>query len=48
MLYPFDDFDFGTKSSIELVDGMVQAPIGVGLCIDYDWDFIEDHTVLKL
>ncbi len=48
MLYPFDDFDFGTRSSITLKDGMVQAPQGAGLGIDYDWDFIEDHTVLKL
>ena len=48
MLYPFDDFEFGTKSSINIKDGMVQAPVGEGLCIDYDWDFIENHTVLKL
>lgn len=44
-LYPWDDFQFGTKSSLNVIDGMVQAPIGTGLCIEYDWDFIEDHTV---
>jgi L-alanine-DL-glutamate epimerase-like enolase superfamily enzyme len=48
MLYPFEDFTFGTLSSIEIVDGMVQAPTGIGLGIDYDWDFIENHTVLVL
>ena len=32
----------------ELLDGMVQAPTGAGLGIDYDWDFIENHTVEKL
>ncbi|MDE0868055.1 MAG: hypothetical protein OSA22_03510 [Aquiluna sp.] len=44
-LYPTDDFEFGTKTSLNIVDGMVQAPQGTGLCIDYDWDFIEDHTI---
>lgn len=45
LLYPFDDFKFGTKSQLEIVDGFVQAPLGVGLCIEYDWDFIENHTI---
>jgi L-alanine-DL-glutamate epimerase-like enolase superfamily enzyme len=48
MLYPFDDFDFGTTTSINIQDGMVQAPTGPGLGIEYDWDFIENHTVATL
>ena len=48
MLYPFDDFAFGTKSTVVVEDGMVQAPQGEGLGIDYDWDFIDNHTVLTL
>lgn len=48
MLYPFDDFAFGTKSTVVIEDGMVQAPQGEGLGIDYDWDFIDNHTVLTL
>ena len=28
MLYPFDDFQFGTHSQLSIVDGMVQAPTG--------------------
>lgn len=44
-LYPFDDFEFGTKTKLNIVDGYVLAPEGEGLCIDYDWDFIENHTV---
>ena len=47
-LYPFDDFDFGTKSKLNIVDGYVMAPQGEGLCIEYDWDFIENHTVSVL
>jgi len=26
----------------------VMAPTGEGLCIEYDWDFIENHTVAIL
>lgn len=48
MLYPFDDFIFGTKSSINIEDGYVTAPTGEGLCIEYDWDFIDNHTVAIL
>lgn len=44
-LYPFDDFEFGTKTKLNIVDGFVMAPQGEGLCIEYDWDFIENHTV---
>jgi len=29
-------------------NGMVQAPQGPGLGIEYDWDFIDNHTVLTL
>lgn len=47
LLYPFDDFVFGTHSSLHIVDGMVQAPTGPGLGIIYDWDFIDDHTVVR-
>jgi L-alanine-DL-glutamate epimerase-like enolase superfamily enzyme len=47
-LYPFDDFQFGTKSQLNIVDGYVMAPQGEGLCIDYDWDFIDKHTVAIL
>lgn len=46
-LYPFDDFDFGTKTKLNVVNGMVQAPTGAGLGIEYDWDFIDNHTVAK-
>ena len=44
-LYPFDDFEFGTKTKLNIVDGYVLAPEGEGLCIDYDWNFIDNHTV---
>ena len=41
-------FQFGTKSQLNIVDGYVMAPQGEGLCIDYDWDFIDKHTVAIL
>ena len=44
-LYPFDDFEFGTTSKLNIVDGYVMAPKGEGLCIDYDWNFIDNHTI---
>jgi len=44
-LYPFDDFDFGLKNGLVIKDGFVQAPTGVGFGIEYDWDFIDKHTV---
>ncbi len=44
-LYPFADFEFGTKSKLNIADGYITAPIGEGLCIEYDWDFIDNHTV---
>ncbi len=44
-LYPFDDFNFGLKNGLVIKDGYVQAPTGVGLGIEYDWDFIDKHTV---
>jgi len=44
-LYPFDDFLFGTKTQLNIEDGYVLAPKGEGLCIEYDWDFIEKHTI---
>ena len=44
-LYPFDDFLFGTKTQLNIQDGYVMAPTGEGLCIEYDWDFIDKHTV---
>lgn len=47
LLYPFDDFKFGTKSQLNIVDGFVQAPSGTGLGIEYDWDFIDNHTIAK-
>lgn len=47
-LFPFDDFEFGTKTKLNIVDGYVMAPVGEGLCIEYDWDFIENHTVAVL
>lgn len=48
LLYPFDDFNFGTNSQLNIVDGYIKAPKGVGLCIEYDWDFIDNHTIAKL
>ena len=47
-LYPFDDFEFGTKTKLNIQDGYVMAPEGEGLCIEYDWDFIDAHTVQVL
>jgi L-alanine-DL-glutamate epimerase-like enolase superfamily enzyme len=44
-LYPFDDFDFGLKNGLVIKDGFVQAPTGAGFGIEYDWDFIDKHTV---
>ena len=44
-LYPWEDFEFGTLTKLNVADGMVQAPTGPGLGIEYDWDFIENHTV---
>jgi hypothetical protein len=26
----------------------VMAPVGEALCIEYDWDFIDKHTVAVL
>lgn len=45
LLYPFDDFQFGTKTQLEIVNGKIQAPRGIGLGIEYDWDFIDNHTL---
>lgn len=47
-LFPFDDFEFGTKSKLNIQDGYVMAPVGEGLCIENDWDFIDAHTVVIL
>jgi len=47
-LFPFDDFQFGTKTQLDIQDGYVMAPQGEGLCIEYDWDFIDAHTVAIL
>jgi len=48
MCYPFEPLDFGTKTKLNIKDGYVHAPEGEGLCIEYDWDFIENHTVATL
>lgn len=47
LLYPYDDFKFGTKTQLNIIDGYIKAPKGVGLCIEYDWDFIDNHTIAK-
>lgn len=47
-LYPWDDFEFGTKTKLVVEDGMIQAPTGPGFGIEYDWDFIDDRTVAIL
>lgn len=47
-LLPFDNLVFGTHTALAITEGMVQAPEGSGLGIDYDWDFVHDHTVLRL
>jgi L-alanine-DL-glutamate epimerase-like enolase superfamily enzyme len=45
LCYPTEPLDFGTKNKLEIKDGLLQAPKGPGLGIDYDWDFIDKHTV---
>lgn len=48
LLYPFTGFDFGLKTGITLEGGYAVPPAGPGLGIDYDWDFIDDHTIAVL
>ena len=45
LCYPTEPLDFGTKNKLEIKDGLLQAPKGPGLGIDYDWDFIDKHTL---
>jgi L-alanine-DL-glutamate epimerase-like enolase superfamily enzyme len=47
LLYPFEDFNFGTTTQLNIVDGFAKAPSGVGLGIEYDWNFIDDRTIAK-
>jgi L-alanine-DL-glutamate epimerase-like enolase superfamily enzyme len=47
LLYPFEDFKFGTLSELNIVDGYVRAPSGVGFGIEYDWDYIDNHTISR-
>ncbi len=44
-LYPTEDYEFGTKTKLNIENGYLTAPKGEGLCIEYDWDFIDSHTV---
>jgi L-alanine-DL-glutamate epimerase-like enolase superfamily enzyme len=30
---------------LDIADGMIRAPKGVGFGIEYDWDYIDNHTV---
>jgi L-alanine-DL-glutamate epimerase-like enolase superfamily enzyme len=45
LCYPTEPLDFGTKHKLDICDGMISAPKGVGFGIEYDWDYIEDHTI---
>jgi len=45
LCYPTDPLDFGTKHKLDIADGMICAPKGVGFGIEYDWDYIDNHTV---
>ncbi|MFC5252034.1 enolase C-terminal domain-like protein [Streptomyces nigrescens] len=45
VLYPMSDYDFGLKTPLRIEDGYIYPPEGPGLGIDYDWDYIDDHTV---
>ena len=45
LCYPTEPLDFGTKNKLEIKNGLLQAPKGPGLGIDYDWDFIDKHTL---
>lgn len=48
LLYPLQDYDFGLRSGIQINDGYATVPDVPGLGIDYDWDFIDDQTVVVL
>jgi len=45
LCYPTEQLDFGTKNKLDITNGMIRAPKGVGFGIEYDWDFIDNHTV---
>jgi len=45
LCYPTEQLDFGTRNKLDITNGMIRAPKGVGFGIEYDWDFIDNHTV---
>lgn len=45
LCYPTEPLDFGTKHKLDIKNGMIRAPKASGFGIEYDWDFIDKHTV---
>jgi L-alanine-DL-glutamate epimerase-like enolase superfamily enzyme len=45
LLYPVENFAFGIKQKLPVVDGVATPPSGPGLGVDIDWDDIDNCTV---
>lgn len=48
VLYPIENFAFGLKTPLPIVDGMAQLPTGPGLGVEIDWDEIDNCTIAKV
>jgi L-alanine-DL-glutamate epimerase-like enolase superfamily enzyme len=46
VLYPIENFAFGLKDKLPIVDGYATPPSGPGLGMEIDWDDIDNCTVL--
>ena len=44
LLWPTDKFSFGLKQPIDIKNGIATLPEPAGLGIEFDWDFIDNHT----
>ena len=45
VLYPLENFAFGLKQPLPIVEGRATPPSGPGLGIELDWDTIDASTV---
>ncbi|MCY7306765.1 MAG: hypothetical protein LH632_11570 [Rhodoferax sp.] len=46
LLYPFESFSFGLKQPMVIEQGIAHLPSGPGLGLDFDWDEIDNCTLL--
>jgi len=48
LLCPVQDFAFGLRGALPIVDGVARLPQTPGLGTELDWDLIENATLLHL